>query len=219
VEQGSKLKFLGNKETGPLEVPLDDVISRDPAMVGRSTVVPNATSYQWPDVSLVVKISWPTSTRTSETEFIKLAERKATGDDAWAANHLPKVHYAEDVAFATDSTLESVARPFANPEFRCKGYVYERRTLPVIIQERSEPVKSLTNVKETGQVLVDVACGACVPSASRLPFAHHGPFSSSLALRTCWDPSLRPQSQQHHVSLHRGEERKRKKRSGKSTVC
>jgi len=166
VQQGSKLKFLGNKKTEPFEVTLDDVISRDPAMVGRSTVVLNATSDKW-EGALVVKISWPTSDRTSETEFIELASSKATGEYAWAANHLPKVHYAEDVVFAENSTLESVARLFAaNPKFHGKKYVYERRTLRIIIQERLEPLKSLTNAKDIGQVFVDVACGTCVPSAS-----------------------------------------------------
>ena len=37
------------------------VISHDLAMVGRSTVVLKATSDEWKDVPLAVKINWPTS--------------------------------------------------------------------------------------------------------------------------------------------------------------
>ena len=213
VQRGSELHFSGNEECKPFKVKLDEVISRDPAMVGRSTLVLKATSKQWPGTPLVVKISWPTSNRASETEFLKLANGKAKGDHKWAAKHLPQVHYAEDVLFSADSTLESVARLFDNAEFadNSKDYVYERRTLRIIIQERLYPLKSLASVKDIGQVLLDIACGMCVPSASRLVSTHHGSFSSSLALRTCWDPSSRPQSQQYHVPLHQGEERGREK--------
>ena len=130
---------------------------------------------------------------------------QTVGCRIWAANHLPKVHYAEDVVFAENSTLESVARLFAaNPKFRGKNYVHERQSLRIIIQEQLEPLKSLTNAKDIGQVFVDVACGMCVPSASWLLSVDHGPFSSPLALCVCWDHSSQPQSQQHHVPLYQG---------------
>ena len=171
-------------------------------MVRRSTLVLKATSKQWPDKPLVVKISWPTSNRASETEFIKLANGKAKGKHEWAAKHLPQVHYAEDVLFSADSTFESVACLFDNAKFAddSKDYVYERRTLRIIIQERLYPLKLLASVKDIGQVLLDIACGTC-SSASRPMSTHHSSFSPSLALRTCWDPSSRSESQQHHVSL------------------
>jgi len=96
----------------------------------------------------------------------------AEGDHAWAANHLPQVHYAEDVIFPSDSTLESVACLFENGEFTNGDFVYERRTLWIIIQEQLYPLKSLANVKDIGQVLLDVACGECIPSAFQLLFTY-----------------------------------------------
>ena len=36
------------------------------------------------------------------------------------------------------------------------------------------PLKSLSSVKDIGQVFLDIACGTCVPSGSWLPSAHHG---------------------------------------------
>jgi hypothetical protein len=161
VQKGNELYFLGSAKHNPFTVKLVDAISRDPAMVGRSTVVLNATSDQWGKHKLVVKISWPTSGRVPETDFLEKAKAMAKGDHAWAKNHLPQVFYAEDVVFDSGSTLESVARLFEDAEFVNGHYVYERRTLRIIIQERLSPLKSLTNVKDIGQVFLDVACGTC----------------------------------------------------------
>ena len=204
VQKGNKLHFSGNKELGEFNVELTDVISFDPAMIGRSTLVLNAESAMF-EGPLVIKISWPTSGRAPETDFLTKASDMAKGEHAWAANHLPKVHYAEDVTFEADSTLGSVAGLFKNAKFVNGNYVYERRTLRIIIQERLYPLKSLTNVKDIGQVFLDVLCGtdSHLPSLSitiRLPL-----FSSSLALRTPWHPPSRPQFEQHHVPPHRGQ--------------
>ena len=166
VQRGNKLHFLGNEKHKKFEVELTDVISCDPAMVGRSTLVLNAKSPKWKGRALVVKISWPTSGRAPETDFLTKASDMAKGKHAWAANHLPKVYYAKDVAFEADSTLGSVAGLFENAKFVNGNYVYERRTLRIIIQERLYPLKSLTNVKDVGQVFVDVLCGMCSYSLS-----------------------------------------------------
>ena len=172
VQKVNELSFSGDAECEPFTVKLNGTISRDPAMVGRSTVVLNATSDEWPDNPLVVKISWPTSGRVSETDFLEKVNGMAEGDHAWATNHLPQVHYAEDVIFPSDSTLESVARLFENGEFTNGDFVYERRTLQIIIQERLYPLKLLANMKDIGQVLLDVACSKCIPSAFQLPLTY-----------------------------------------------
>ena len=199
VQKGSDLVFPEKEGRKAFTVKLGEVISRDPAMVGRSTVVLNATSDGWQvkgkDIPLVVKISWPTSTREPETNFLKVASDKAKGKHAWASKHLPHVYYAEDIVFGSDSTLESAAHLFDEPKFggNNKSYVYERRTLRIIIQERLHPFKSLARVKDIGQVLLDVACGTCL-SGFRQSAAHSGASSSSLAAQICGDPSPRPQS-------------------------
>ena len=169
VQEGSDLVFPPKEGRKAFTVKLGEVISRDPAMIGRSTVVLNATSDQWQDedekdIPLVVKISWPTSNREPETKFLKQASGLAEGEHAWASKHLPHVYYAEDIVPASDSTLECVAHLFDKPKFGSnkKSYVYERRTLRIIIQERLHPFKSLARVKDVGQVLLDVACGTCI---------------------------------------------------------
>ena len=75
---------------------------------------------------------------------------------------LPKVLYATDVIFDKDSTLESIACLFINAKFVNGEYMYERRTLRVIIQERLHPLKALTDVREFGQVFLGIACGKCL---------------------------------------------------------
>ena len=161
VQQGNKLWFSKNKKGNPFTVTLGEVISRDPAMVGRSTVVLKATSDEWKGVPLVVKISWPTSGRVPETAFLKEASDKAKDEHAWAANHLPKVYHTEDVVFEPDSTLGSVAALFKDGKIVHGDHVYEPRTLRIIVQEELHTLRSLGNVKDIGQVLLDVAGGTC----------------------------------------------------------
>ena len=163
VQKGNDLVFSGEKSKDNFRVKLGDVISRDPATVGRSTVVLQGRSDRWPDTDLVVKVSWPGVERIPENEFIDKAKAMAKGEDAWAANHLPQVLYTKDVIFEEGSTTKTVARLFENAQFvnpdEC--HKYEGRALRIIVQERLFPLKSLTKVKDIGQVFVDVAGGTC----------------------------------------------------------
>ncbi|KAF9644498.1 hypothetical protein BDM02DRAFT_3272377 [Thelephora ganbajun] len=159
VQEGNQLQLPGDKPQETFTVTLGDVISRDPATVGRSTVVLKATSDRWLETKLVVKISWPGSGRVPETDFLKKAYEEAEKTDGkWATKHLPRLFYAKDVVFEKDSTFESVASLFTDAKFAKGGYVYERRTLRIIIQEQLHPLKSLTNARHLGQVFLDIVC-------------------------------------------------------------
>jgi len=205
VQGGNQLEFLRDKSQESFTIGLGNVISRDPAIIGRSTVVLEATSDQWKNSKLVVKISWPSSGRTREMDFLKKANEEAEKTAGrWATKHLPQVFYATDVFFDKSSTLESVARLFKDGKVENGKFVYERRTLRVIVQERLYPLKSLSDVREIGQVMLDVACGMfdfCLWITRDLPH-----FSPSMALRLSRDPPPRPQPQQHHVPPHEGDE-------------
>ena len=166
--------------SGPEEekfvVTLGEVISRDPAIIGRSTVVLKARSDKWPDENLVIKVSYPGSDRVAENEFLtKAGEEAKKPEQGWAENHLPRVYYFEDVNPGKDSTLESVASLFREPKFAThEEHVYERRTLRIIIQEELHPLRSLTNARDIGQAFLDVACSA-FPFTSSSLFAHPTP--------------------------------------------
>ena len=151
-------------------------------------MVLDATSDQWPKAQLVAKISWPGSGRVPETDFLKKANEEAKKTKGkWATKHLPRVFYAKDVVFEIDSTLESVASLFEGATFVNGNYSYEPRALRVIIQERLYPLKSLAEVRDIGQVFLDVACSTC---PVRFLITMHLPhFSPPLALRLSRDPS------------------------------
>ena len=170
MQEGNKLEFGGDEKNKPFTLTYGEVISHEPSLAGRSTTVLQAKSPRWEDVGLVVKISWPGSDRIAENKFLDEAVKKAksTSTDEWALNHLPQVLFAQDVVFDSDSTHEKVASLFDDAEFIGGEYKYERRTLRIIVQERLYPLKTLTNVKDIAQVLLDVACSACFLFASWL---------------------------------------------------
>ena len=188
VQSGKELELVAKGEQNSFKVILGDVIFRNPAVIGRSTVVLKATSGRWPQNNLAVKVSWPSSGRVSEGDFIEKAIKEAKQTDGeWAIKHLPRLFFDRQIYFDKDSTCELVAELFKDAEFASGNYVYERRLLRIIIQEELYPLRSLSNVKDIGQVFVDVACGT-----SPFPFlidVHLFHSSSPLALRCPWDPS------------------------------
>ena len=169
IQKENKLELTTTTKTGSQEtftVTLGEVISRDPATIGRSTVVLKATSDRWPRINLVVKISCPGAGRVPEDEFLRTAVAAAEEPGGeWAAKHLPRIVWSGDVIFGADSTLESVASLFENAKFEGRDFEYERRALRIIIQEELFPLKSLQNARELGQAFVDTACSTC-PSQS-----------------------------------------------------
>jgi len=176
MQEGNKLEFGGNKETGPFTLTYGEVISHEPSLAGRSTVVLHAKSSTWKDVDLVVKISWPGSERVAENAFLDKAvnEAESTPEGKWALDHLPRVLFAQDVVFDSDSTHERVASLFDKAEFVGEEYKYERRTLRIIIQERLYPLETLTNVKDVAQVLLDVLCSTHFLFTSQLSYIDAG---------------------------------------------
>ena len=158
VQEGSILKLTQKGSEEEIEVRLGDVISRDPAVVGRSTVVLKAKCDKWEGKNLVVKISWPGVGPEPEGKFLKKAMKDAKRTKGkWAMKHLPQVFYTMDVVFSEDLTFKSVEKLFKNAKFVDKGFVYKQRALRIITQEELYPLKSLVSVREMGQVFVGIA--------------------------------------------------------------
>ena len=167
IQTGRKLEFGEDRESEAFTLTFGNAISREPSLVGRSTTVLHATSPQCKKAQLVVKISWPGAGRTSETDFLREAIKKARDTPGgWALNHLPGLRFAKDISFGPDSTRGKVASLFSSPEFVNGGYVYEERTLRIIVQDRLFPLKTLTNARDVAQVLLDVLCSTCFSLAS-----------------------------------------------------
>ena len=162
VQKGNLLEIQEEGSEEKLVVKLGEVIFRDPATVGRSTAVLGATCDRWPGTELVVKISWPSSSRVRETDFLKKASEEAEKSPGkWARKHLPRVFYSMDVAFDKNSTIEAVGCLFEDAKYVDGSYEYEQRTLRIIVQERLYGLKSLSNARDVGQVFLDTACSKC----------------------------------------------------------
>ena len=119
---------------------------------------------------------WPGSEKVAENEFFEKAIgiAKSSTENEWTLNYLPQVLHAQDVVFDQGSTHEKVVRLLANAEFSNGEYKYERRTPWIIVQERLYPLKTLTNAKDIGQVLLDAACSKCFSLGSRTRWTHAG---------------------------------------------
>ena len=101
VQRGNTLKFLGG-DSPEFTVTLGEVISHDPATVGRSTVVLGAASDHWSTPNLVIKISWPGSGRVLET--------------LGAKGHLPRGYIEDTLRFFKQFT-QKVSRGYMLSSF------------------------------------------------------------------------------------------------------
>ena len=184
MQDGNQLVLGKGKKQ--LRLTLGKLISHEPSLAGRGTAVLRATS-SGGDSNLVVKISWPGSGRVPEDQFLTRAIEMAKSSEGhkWALNHLPRVVHAQSIDFDSDSTHGKVASLFEKAEFVNGGYEYERRTLRIIVQERLYPLKTLTDVREIAQVLLDVACS--VYFIRFLVITNLYRSSSLVAVRGSWD--------------------------------
>ena len=176
-QNGMALRLGGNdKVEGPIDIELGVGISMTPSLVGRSTAVMHGTSSKWPKSRLVVKVSWVDDSRIPEHEFMdKAVEEARKPGHEWALNHLPRFFYVEDI---NDQTDRSVQELFKAARFANKEYAYEKRQMRIMVQECLHRLKTLANVNDIGQVMLDVTCGGCPPPLpspiSRLLSTHTG---------------------------------------------
>ena len=173
IQEGNQLEFLGRRKTQNFTLTFGKLISREPSLAGRSTVVFHAVTKRWSKLDLVAKISWPGAKRVAENEFLRKATSEAKGTHRWALNHLPRTLYFQDVVFKNDSVFENVVELFDSEDLELVngGFNYEERVLRIIIQERLYPLSTLTDAREVAQVLVDIMCSVyfhLIPSHSTL---------------------------------------------------
>ncbi|KAG7440619.1 uncharacterized protein BT62DRAFT_997656 [Guyanagaster necrorhizus] len=121
---GVKLKLKLGEDDKKVEVTLGRIISRQPGIVSRNTCVVEATSEhdEWKGKELVVKVSWPATSRKSEAEFVIKAREKARSMQQgkrpdWALDHLPDILLSQDFDYAEDSTQVNLVVFFAKAMF------------------------------------------------------------------------------------------------------
>ncbi|KAJ3749402.1 protein kinase [Lentinula detonsa] len=97
----------------------------------------------WHGGNKIMKISFPSRTRTSEEVFIWKARAKAeTSGDHWAFNHLPNI-------------IDSITITYVRLKAHLKEK-YEERVMRVTILEKLHPLSELRNLREFAQVFYDI---------------------------------------------------------------
>ncbi|KAK7442970.1 hypothetical protein VKT23_015914 [Stygiomarasmius scandens] len=128
---------------------LKTAVYRAHSIIGRGTTVIKAV-LNGHDV--VVKLSFPGSSREAEDDLIRRAHCAASSTEhAWAKNHLPTVIRAETHPFGGDTSQTKLATFFEKLTIP-----YETRVLRITVQEVLQPITDLTDPEEIAQVFFDI---------------------------------------------------------------
>ncbi|KAG7446129.1 uncharacterized protein BT62DRAFT_1076518 [Guyanagaster necrorhizus] len=144
-----------------IEVNLGRTIYRQRGLIGRDSCVVAATCNEWPGMKLVVKISWPSTSRKSEKALVDKAKAEADkkagdGKRHWVLDHLPNILHEQDFPFDDDSAQKMIAEVLHDGEFIGGEGTYEDRVLRISVMEELFPIKSLREAKDYAQVFVDI---------------------------------------------------------------
>jgi hypothetical protein len=96
---------------------------------------------------LIVKLSWPAKSRTSENDIIEKARNAANHDEhRWVLKHLPKVLHAEDrpVNLLSRALIDRM------------GDEYEERVLRIMVQEELSPIMERTAAVDLSQSFLEI---------------------------------------------------------------
>ncbi|KAF8899718.1 hypothetical protein CPB85DRAFT_1439862 [Mucidula mucida] len=145
----------------PVLLTLGRILMREPGIIGRNTCVLEATSPEWEGLELIVKISWPPSSRVAENVFIDSIVKAVAdaGDDAaWVPDHIPNLLHSQDFPLSEDTPGTRLRDYFADASTFAadKRFDYETRVCRVSVHERLYPVEQLTSTLQVAQVLFDV---------------------------------------------------------------
>ncbi|KAJ3789647.1 protein kinase [Lentinula aff. detonsa] len=124
-----------------------NVLYRAEGIIGRCSVVVEVRCHVG---NKIMKISFPSRTRTSEEVFIRKARAKAeTSGDHWTFNHLPNIIDSITITYDPEKLVQG----------RLKAYLkekYEERVMRVTILEKLHPLSELRNLREFAQVFYDI---------------------------------------------------------------
>lgn len=146
----------------PNAIRLGKAIFLSHGILGRGTCVFRASIEAWSSNAIplncacVVKISWPSKSRLSETKFLDLARNTARtlGPSAdWVLQHLPTIYHTED--FVPEGDF---------PQSRLQAYYdieeYEPRIRRTIVQEELFPIIEILTGSDLVSVFYGIAKGA-----------------------------------------------------------
>ncbi|KAJ3993366.1 hypothetical protein F5050DRAFT_1714540 [Lentinula boryana] len=156
-------------------VRLKRVIFRSNGILGRGTMViivecacrncpPNQCD--WKEKKLVLKMSFPSTTRVSEQTLMDRCKELAQGEHTWVSNHLPNIIWSFNIPFRDSSPQDNFKKKF--------GDDYEMRVMRGVILEELQPLSSLKTAKECAQVFYDIVQCECSIYIKHSHFSSNG---------------------------------------------
>jgi hypothetical protein len=142
--RGLQIKLKGITDT---TLQLEEILYQNHGLIGRGTTVLSATSLseRWKGEPLIVKLSYPPTSRMSEKSILDSALEKAVGQYQEMRNHLPEILHSEDIQGPIQQILSKLL-----------GEKYEKRVLRLIVQKKLNPITELTDAVEVALVYRDV---------------------------------------------------------------
>ncbi|KAJ4472347.1 protein kinase [Lentinula aciculospora] len=132
------------------------VLYRAEGIVGRCSIVVGVecicteSGCTWHGERRIMKISFPSRSRTSEEELIREARAKAeTSGEHWALNHLPELIDTITITYDKTTTVQG----------RLKAHLkekYEERVMRVTVMEKLHPLSELNDLRDFAQVFYDI---------------------------------------------------------------
>ncbi|KAF9262504.1 hypothetical protein L218DRAFT_1077995 [Marasmius fiardii PR-910] len=179
VDPLAGMEFTLEKDGTRKRIRLVCLIFRSHGVIGRGTIVAEAVCIcggsgcecDWGG-SLVVKISFPATSRVMEYELVSEALNKAVGEHVWVKNHLPRIIWAQNISFGEDTPQEQLAKLFPDK--------YEERHVCITVQRKLQPIHDLVTPEEFAQVFYDIL--QCHRWLYVIPKILHRDISPSLEL-------------------------------------
>ncbi|KAF8870341.1 hypothetical protein CPB85DRAFT_751416 [Mucidula mucida] len=146
---------------GPFKVKLGRIIDQQTGLIGRCTYIVNAESEtRWPDMKLVVKITWSPTDRTSEATFVERIREEAAAQNAdWVLDHVPNILHSQDFERLPGEVGCGLAAFLNDPSTRYadgRRFTYENRVLRVSVHEKLCKLSEASSVVDYAQIFFDV---------------------------------------------------------------
>ncbi|KAJ4478053.1 kinase-like domain-containing protein, partial [Lentinula aciculospora] len=132
------------------------VLYRAEGIVGRCSIIVEVecicteSGCTWHGETKIMKISFPSRSRTPEEVLIRGARTEAeSSSEHWALNHLPELLDSISIMYAEKTTVQG----------RLKAHLkerYEERVMRVTVMEKLHPLSELQDLRELAQVFYDI---------------------------------------------------------------
>ncbi|KAK7453968.1 hypothetical protein VKT23_011480 [Stygiomarasmius scandens] len=150
--------YSGSKLTlGSQSLVLGKMVYNARSIIGRGTIVVEASDKASKVNNYVVKLSFPSADRNSEGGLLWLALNTAKKDEKWkwVENHLPTLRYWSDTELTVEDDYPH-QRIKAFLDEHCPNFGYESRVLRLLCQEKLDPLTSLRDQVQYAQAFCDI---------------------------------------------------------------